>query len=361
MALCQLINQVFQSPDVCFRTIRDFLAAADGIDDFTPSGPNPGPGYEIVDESYNSGDPADTTADDWCVLKSKGEAGTYPIYLHFKFGTNYHRIGMYLGWDATAHRGIGANIGYNDNIYHNGAGLGVLYIHADLDEIHIVIKPQNVSSRYWCPFGRLKPDHLLYDGTAVLVAGVIAAGTDVTITLPSWPGWAEVGRKIYSWDEATGDLNELEITAASETAGTITVAQAWARAAGSWLAEDLFCFVGYDSSHSPGNGTSVYGIPRRAGTSLTSRYDYKFLVNGYTVGVDGKYGRRLLTDILVLRGEGYESNGPEMRGRLALARQSFNWLTPSGAQGVAMTDEAGQNWRLYTVYSDRVIAFREAY
>lgn len=358
MALRQLINQVYQSPDVCFRTIRDFLAGVDGIDDYTPSGANPGPGYEIVDEHYNSGNPADTTAGDWCVLKSNGEAGTYPHYLHFIFGTTRHKMTLYLGWDNDTHNGLGGPIGYYDNIYHNGAGLGTLYIHADLDECHIVIKPQDVTALYWHPFGRLKQDHTLYDGVPMRVVSPIAAGDEVTITLPNWPGWAAVGRKIYSWDDS-GALNELTITAVNDNILTITVAQAWNRTAGSWLAEDVFFFAPYDSSNSPGSSTSnLYGLPRRVGV-MTNQYTYALLVNNYTVGLDGKYDDRLLTDILVVRGWGYVTEGPEMRGRLALARQSFNWLGES--QGVPYTDNAGQNWRLYNVYYDRVIAFKEAY
>lgn len=362
MALCQLINQSFQSPDVCFRTIRDFLAGADGIDDFTPSGPNPGPGYEIVDASYASGDPADTTAGDWCVLKSNGEAGTYPLYLHFLFGTSRHRLTAWLGWDAENHMGNGPAIGSLNNIYHNGAGLGALYIHADLDEIHVIIRPQNSNNWYWHPFGRLKPDHTLYDGTAAQVAAVVEAGTDVTIALSAWPLWAEVGRKIYNWDEATGLIHELEITAASEVARTITVAQAWAKAAGSWLAEDMLCFVGYnDTPAYASSSDSVTGVPRRSGLNLVERYAYRFGINEQLPGMDMKYRHRALTDIWVMRGAGAESNAPEMRGRLTLARQSHTNLDPAGVQGVAMTDEAGENWRLYTVYSTRVIAFREAY
>ena len=355
MALCQLVNQGFQSPDVCYRTIRDFLAAADGIDDFTPSGPNPGPGYEIADASYASGDPADTTAGDWCVLKSSGEAGTYPHYLLFTFGTLVHKIVMYPGWDATTHRGTGPINGYEENIYHNGAGLGTLYIHADLDEIHIIIRPQATTTYYRHPFGRLKPDHLFYDGEAVRVAGAIGAGANVTLNLPVWPGWARAGGKIYNWD--ANDYRELTITAASEAARTITAAQAWDMSPGSWLAEDVFFFVGINRYHAPGGGyASVYGRPSRS-LDASQQIQYALNVCEYMPGNDIKYGERVLADIWVARQ--YYQQG-EMRGRLALARGSHTALG-NNEQGVAWTDENGENWRIYSINSQRVIAFREAY
>ena len=348
MALRQLINKSCNSPDAVFRTIRDFLAAANGIDDFGAGGPNPGPGYEIVDASYASGDPTSTTNGDWCVLRSHGEANSYPVYVRLNFGVSQHGINPYLHWDAENHVGA-LGMARNTNVYHNGAGEVLLWIYADLDEIHIVIRPQSGSNYFWHPCGRLKPDMLLYDGAAVRVEAAVEAGENTEIGLPSWPGWAEIGRKIYSWD-ASG-LNVLTITGVDEARRVIAVDRSWAREAGSWLAEDLLLFAASAHNSTAGGSETLYMRP--------SHLDAEGAVSGSVAGnailpavagMDAKYGRRYGCDVWLQRTN-------EIRGRLANARSSRYSASP---QGAAWTDDEGRGWRLHTVYNGSVMAFREA-
>lgn len=341
--LAQLLNRSCNSPDAVFRTLRDFLSATDGIDDFSPSGNNPGPGYELVDASYASGSPDDTTTGDWCVLRSHGEAGTYPTYIRLNFGATQHGINIGLGWDAASHVGF-AFTNRQTNIYHNGVGNVGLYIYADLDEIHIVMLPRSSSNWYWHPCGRLKPGATFYDGSVVLVAEPIQAGADVEIAMPTWPGWAEVGRKIYSWDQSS--IHELTIAAASEASRTIAVDTAYDKAAGSWLAEDLAIFT--NSSHNSSATEGRWVIPPRIAPFTTAIAAYTELPN--MPGLDGKYGVRYGCDIWI-RGTN------EIRGTLTNARLS---RYATAAQGEAWTDDEGQSWRLHTAYNGVVMAFREA-
>ncbi len=349
MALAQLLNRACNSPDAVFRTIRDFLLSdPDGIDDFGPSGNNPGPGYELVDASYASGNPADTTTGDWCVLRSHGEANTYPHYLRLSFGAAQHGINVALHWDSDEHVGYGLTT-RNTNINHNGAGEVRLYIHADLDECHIIILPRATTTWFWHPCGRIKPDHTFYDGAAVQVSAAIAAGSDTTITLPSWPAWAEVGRKIYNWD--TSGLHELEIVAASESTRVITVASSYDKAAGSWLAEDIFLYTVSSYNTAAGASNWLYGLPDRAAAASGSLAVAAF--NGAFPGFSGtenKYNMRYGVDIWLHR-------AGEVRGRLGNARYSNQ--SPA-SPGEAWVDDKGQPWRLYTVYSGAGMAFREA-
>lgn len=351
MPLHQLLNRSCNSPDVVFRTIRDFLAAANGIEDFTLGGQCPGPGYNIVDASYASGDPGNTTANDWCVLKSTGEAHSYPVYIRLNFGATQHGINPYLHWDSDTHAGFGG-IARTTNIYHNGAGDVLLNIYADLDEIHIVIKPRSVNNYYWHPCGRIKPDMLLYDGVALQCSSPITAGNGTVIPLPSWPAWAAVGRKIYNWD--TTSLHELEITAIDTTGMTVTVAESFAKAAGSWLAEDVALYTATShNADAAGSGSTgaLHILPTRAG-AVTSAQTVMVMPN--IVGQDDKYSNRYACDIWLSR---TASGVNEVRGRLANARLS---RAAASAQGEAWTDEDGLPWRLHTVYNGVTIAFREA-
>lgn len=346
MALRQLLNRSCNSPDAVFRTIRDFLVAQNGIDDFRPGGSNPGPGYEIVDASYASGDPTNTTSGDWCVMRSHGEANSYPVYMKLDFGATMHSLNPYLAWDSAGHSG---NMGLaRSNVYHNGAGDVTLYIYADLDEIHIVIKPQSIANWYWSVCGRLKPGMTVYDGAALQVSSAIPAGANTTISMPSWPGWAEVGKKLYSWD-ASG-LGEVEISDADVANLTVTLASSAARTAGSWLVEDAFVFAsagGTSGTAQAGGNNSLYGLPNRDGVTTATAYTP---ILPAISGNDGKYGDRFTADIWIQR-------DGEVRGRFALARVSR--FAPS-AQGEAWTDEAGNNWRLHTVFNNTGMAFREA-
>ena len=349
MALRQLLNRSCNSPDAVFRTIRDFLAAANGIDDFTPAGDNPGPGYEIVDASYASGDPTNTTTNDWCVLKSNGEANTYPHYLHLKFGSLYHQLNPYLHWNTETHTGMGG-MSYS-NVYHNGAGQVLLFLHADLDEAHIVIKPQGQANYYyWHGYGRLKPDHLAYSGAAAQAPGAIQAGTDVTITLDSWPDWAANGRKIYNWDSL--GLHELTITATDQANRAITVQTAFAKAAGSWLAEDLLLFASRGYNYGAAAADIFSGLPRRSGSNpLNPAAMYVNLPStNYGSGVDSKYGERFGVAARI-------GCSGEYRGSLALMADSN---TAPNAQAEAWTNVTGEAWRVYTVYNNRSIILREA-
>lgn len=358
MALAQLLGASLNSEAKVFMTIRDFLAAADGIDDYTPSGPNPGPGWEIVDESYASGDPMNPTSNDWCVLRSFGEAEAYPVYIKLTFGATYHGISAYLAWDEGLQVGL-VGVSQTENIRHLGAGEVLLYIHADLDEIHIVIKPRGVTDYFWSAHGRIKPNLLTYDGAALQVAGAVQAGSGVVIPLPSWPGWAVPGRKIYHWDATS--IHELTITAADDAAQTITVETAYNKAAASWLAEDLFVFV-FSGSTATLNGNSGFaGVPSRqsAGSSITCGNSALSMRYGYN---DGKYGDRFSADIWLYNDN---QNNPQCRGRLGLLRATAPLATGSG-QAVAWQDEERQNWRLYRIYNvpsgspQAALALREA-
>lgn len=348
MALAQLLNRSCNSPDAVFRTIRDFLISANGIDDFTPSGNNPGPGYELVDASYASGDPDNTTTNDWCVLRSHGEAGTYPHYLRLVFGSTLHQIWLYLHWDAATHTGFAPVGTTNGNVYHNGAGQVAIWLHADLDEIHPVIRPQGQSYYYWTAFGRLKPDHLAYSGQAVQVAAAVEAGDDVVITLPSWPDWARVGRKVYNWD--TASLHELEIAAASEAARTITVARSWAKNAGSWLTEDLLLFCHRSYNYGVRSNDIFAGLPPRSGAPATQQWYWCGVLQSFWA-LDNKYGRHVTMTMPVMRANEY-------RGSLALIRDAYRWGAAN--PGEAWTDEAGLPWRVYPAYSGSDIILREA-
>lgn len=344
MALCQLLNRACNSPDVVFRTLRDFLAAVDGIDDFTPAGDNPGPGYEIVDASYASGNPADTTTGDWCVLRSYGEAHSYPVYIQIVFGASQHSINPYLHWDTEAHTGSMGTTRWN-NVNHNGAGDVLLYVYADLDEIHIVIKPRASNVWWWHPCGRIKSDQTFYNGVALQAAQPIATDTDVTISLPSWPEWAKVGRKIYNWD--TVSIHELTISAVDEVSRTITVETAYSKAAGSWLVEDMLIFTNsaYNSKATEGR----YAIPGRNTAAPATQFSFGTAITPLP-GWDVKYGIRLTSDI-------WMTGTNIVCGRLALVRQSRYAITN---QGEPWTDDAGVSWRLHNVSDNVVLAFREA-
>ena len=351
MALRQLLNRSCNSPDAVFRTIRDFLSAVNGIDDFTAGGDNPGPGYEIVDESYASGDSTSTTADDWCVMRSPGEFGPWPHYVRLGFGTLRHDINAYLAWDSDAHTGMGGT-GRTTNINHNGAGEVILYIYADLDEIHIVILPRGGSNWYWHPCGRIKPYMTFYSSDAVQVAEAITGGVDATVILPTWPAWAKVGGKIYLWDDLS--LSEAEIVAADAAAQTITLSGQVGKRAGSWLAEDLLLFAGSSYNTSAGANNNLYGLPGRGGGSTVAMTAQ---LPSFP-GIDDKYSIRYGCDIWVTQVPGSGGAGANgIRGRLANVR--LTQAEPAG-HGETWTDDEGNNWRLHTVYNKAVLAFREA-
>lgn len=297
-----------------------------------------------------------TPRHDWCVLRSNGEAGTYPHYLRMRFGATVHNISLYLHWDAETHSGwaevgptgSGSTVG---NVYHNGAGQVLLWLHADLDEIHLIIKPQAQNNHYWTAYGRLKPDHLCYSGQAVQVPAAIEAGEGVVIALPSWPDWAEVGRKIYNWD--TASLHELTITAVNEATRTITVAAAYNKASGSWLVEDMLLFCHRSYGYQVRGNDILTGLPQRANTAQGQPGQNNYYVSNlyYLWSVDGKYDKKLSYDILIFRQN-------EFRGRLALMRDAYQWGTTG--QGLAWEDETGQPWRVYTAYNSNNIILKES-
>lgn len=344
MALAQLLGASLNSEAKVFMTIRDFLAAANGIDDYSPSGPNPGPGYEIVDESYASS-ATDPSSGDWCVLRSFGEAGSYPVYHRLSFGATSHGLGTWLHWDVATHTGVmGANTG--SMIHHNGAGDVLLYIHADLDEAHIIIKPRALSFYYWTPFGRIKPNCLTYDGTAVQLVAPLEMGDNVDIALHTWPPWAAVGKKIYNWD--TFGIHELAISAVDAVSRTITVDKAYPKYVESWLAEDV-CVYTYYSYSADLTSDGIVAVPNR--TSLyTSTRCYGTPLSATDMLIDSKYGDRYAADVWI-------GAGGNLRGRFGLLRTT-GVIT---GQSVAWQDEDGNAWRLYKPYnSPRYIALREA-
>ena len=337
MALKFVRNIAAASPAETFRHIRDFLIASNGIADYSATGV----GYTVVDSSYAGGNSSAPAPGDWCVLASNGEADSYPLYYRLEFGTtNRHRIKIYLGWNATTHTGIGEAYS-GDNIEHGGAA-STISIHADLDEIHIIINPSASANTFWHPFFRLTST--TYSGDALPVAAAIAAGSNVDITLPSWPPWAEAGKIIYNWD-GTG-MHLLTITAIDQAGLTITVATSYAKSAGSWLAEDLCYGVPKDGWSSI---TSVCCVPQRSGSLTDTTYAIVYPAIA-SLGPDSKYGHRFVADLFV-------ATAGELHGKFKLARETS---APS-AQGAAWVDIAtGQAYRIYTAYSGKHTAIMEA-
>ena len=343
MALATARDIVTNDKSATFRHIRDFLASQNGIADYSASGA----GYTIVDSAYASG--ADTpAANDWCVLKSHGEAGSWPLWHKLTHGSGMaHSIKSYLAWDATTHKGWG-ELYQSDNIQCGTAGC-TLHIHADLDEIHILIQPGNTGNLYWSPFFRLGPGQTLYSGQALQLADALPARSVPTvIALPAWPDWAQAGRKICNWDGKK--MQALAITAVNEPVQTITVASTQAMAAGSWLVEDICYGAPYNATaNAPSTSGNLICMPNRSGGLVRMPVNRVFPRLG-TLGPDGKYGERLIAPIYVgLLGAVY--------GRLKL---TFETSQPT-SQGEAWRDpKTGRAYRVYAVYSGVHIAVREA-
>lgn len=367
MALAQLLNvpiHTWPASD-SFRYIRDFLACRNGIADFTPSGPNPGPGYEIVDEYYAAAQNP-LMSGDLCVFKSFGEANSYPHYLKLTFGANTHGMAVYLHWDAATHTGW-AGAGANAGTIHFDNYQGVLSIHADLDELHIITQYRqgsNVIANRHQAFGRLKPDMTLYDGTAARCETVILPSANQIIRLDIWPTWAAVGRKIFNWDTKSAHI--LTITGVNEAARTITVANSFDKDAGSRLAEDLCIFayvagttansgdaLGTANLYQTGPGRGILSTPRTTNTRV-------FTSNIATL-TDMHYGHRLGGDVWL----GTEAaNTQSVYGRFALMKQTSlveNAIMLPNDHGYAWVDETtGQAWRSYRCYNNRWVALKEA-
>lgn len=349
MARRQLINRYCNSPDAVFRTIRDFLSASDGIDDFSLTGDNPGPGYEIIDSSYTSGDPGNTTSGDWFVLRSYGEGNTYPVYLYFEFGAQYHTMRPYLHWDPEAHAGrLGVNS--TNNVYHNGAGDVIVYIYADLIAVDVVIKPRAVTNYYWNVCGRINESDTLYDGSVAQSSIEIPAGDNVAVSLPFLPTWARVGAKIYCWgtnQSGVWTISELSISGIDAQTSTITVSNDVNYQSGAYMTEDLTIYCNAGGQHNVGTTSSFTCFPGRGNVSAQSPGNA--VVPGIS-GKDGKYGDRFACDIWL--------NGTaELRGILSNVRLTRETVS---TQGQAWVDQDGIPWRLHTVHSGVPLAFREA-
>ena len=342
MALAQARDIITSDKSATFRHIRDFLASQNGIADYSASGA----GYTIVDSSYAS--TADTpAANDWCVLKSHGEAEGWPLYHKLTHGSSSsHSIKSYLAWNPATHTGWG-ELYQSDNIQCGTAGC-TLHIHADLDEIHILIQPGSSSYIYWSPFFRLGPGQTLYSGQALQLADALPARSVPTIIpLPSWPDWAQAGKKICNWDGKK--MQALAITAVNEPALTITVASTQAMAAGSWLVEDMCYGVPYNATGNAKSTSSLSCQPSRLGGMAKLAANRMFLGLG-VLGPEDKYGERLIAPVWV-------GNNGKLWGRLKLVYETSAVAT----QGEAWRDpKTGQAYRIYTVYSGVPIAVREA-
>lgn len=341
MALATIRDILPATPAETFRHIRDFLASQDGIALYAANGA----GYAIVDSSYASS--ADSpAAGDWVVLRSNGEAGTWPLFFKFECGSSTHNCKLYLHWNTETHTGW-AELFNNANIQCGSSGCA-LHIHADLDEVHILIQPGATGSLYWSPFFRLAAGQTLYSGQAVQIAEALPRrDVETVIPLESFPAWAEPGRKIQHWDGATMQL--LTITAADATAQTITVASTAAMAAGSFLVEDLCYGLPASATIAAQNNNSLYVMPDRLAGALTQESQYRIFPAIGTRNPDAKYNERLLAPITI-------GKGNAVRGQFKLA---FETSAPT-VQGEAWTERNGNKYRLWTVYSSTYLALREA-
>ena len=376
MAYAMLLEQdILNNPCVeSFRYIRDVLSSRNGIADFSPGGPNPGPGYEIVDEYYASSD-ADAPGDgDWCVLRSFGEAGTYPHYLTLICYTYpEHSMTTSLYWNVDTHKQyISACLTTNrKNIFHGGiSGKIRLSIYADLDECHILTNGRNGFLWDWSVFGRISPDNLMYDGTAVQVVAKING----RLQLPSWPSWAAEGKRVFIWgyDNTNGEAFILQalITDADEATRTIVMGTLNGATIGDvsyWITEDLCIF----STHEPYNPINFYyssdnivyqsyaALPYCSGpiqpytrTRAVQAVAAELAYLTYLIGVfnykqtyDHKYIQQFHTDLILI---GY-SNINAVYGRLKIPKILSFYNRENNALYNEYTDGNGNIWRSYRI------------
>jgi len=348
MAYKNLVRQLCANKKEAFCRIRDFLCKRNGTYDYSSEGI----GWILWDSSY-AVDEDNPAVNDWFVIYSPGESGKDDIFIRFLWNNNSIGINAYLSWDPSTHAGSTTYIcnGSTNFTFSETESNPYIWVYGDLDNV-LLIQDYSVSFYYGCSFGAFDPADTDQDRETATCSSALTAGSDVSITVDAVPSNWEVGSDLFIRTTHTDNISTVKmevVTIKTISGNTITVDLVNSYTANCKLCSFLFYSVNYGNTFlatyvimmnnlgaTGANGTTVTNVLPITYFSPSSFED-----------------RYLITEAVIHSGNAGSpvAKTPQM--------YIYNSFVGSLSMEDVMEDVGGGFWRIFLIYSSKLIAVKE--